>query len=181
MPGDTGPPGAGHEETRVANGSGTPVEIVDTIGVLHAHGLIDLEAVMTLRLVATWLKRVRRARGLSNASPDGLWEAIVSGQAGAKRWTAPITEPNRRTPGDQAWWRLVQIHNHFAELRQLDQLALVMRIAAGDHCPANRSELLELQVRTQQIAELMRRGKRRTRIGLHDSATSAAGKGNFSR
>jgi hypothetical protein len=141
----------------MAENSGAVVEIGNIAGTLHAHGLIDLDGLLTLRVVETWLGRVRRARGLSNASPGGLWEAIVSSQAGARKWTVPITDPNRRTAGDRAWWHLTQIRNHFAELHELDALALVITVAAGERRPTNRAELVALQAGLARIAVLLRR------------------------
>jgi hypothetical protein len=120
---------------RAANGGGSAVELVDISGILHAHGLVDIDQIMVLRMIEEWLRRVRIARGINPASPGGLWAAIVSGQRGSRKWTVPVTSPSRRTGGDMAWFRIVQLHNAFAAAHELDRLALLMNVAAGDRAP----------------------------------------------
>jgi hypothetical protein len=129
---DKGTPQMAKRKAVAANGSSGPIEV--------------------------WLGRVRRARGLSGSGPGGLWAQIVAGQRGG-RWVSPMIDAHRRTPGDMAWWRICQIHNHFAEVRQLETLALVMAVAAGDHRPADHVELVALHYGIHMVSELIRRGR----------------------
>ena len=155
---DKGTPQMAKRKAVAANGSSGPVELIDGIAVLYAHHLIDLDGLMVLRTIEVWLGRVRRARGLSGSGPGGLWAQIVAGQRGG-RWVSPMIDAHRRTPGDMAWWRICQIHNHFAEVRQLETLALVMAVAAGDHRPADHVELVALHYGIHMVSELIRRGR----------------------
>jgi hypothetical protein len=151
---------------QAANGGPGSVELIDGIGILHAHGLVDLDGLMVLRALEVWLRRVRRARGLPDASPGGLWEAITSGQGATRKWTVPITDPNRRTAGDRAWRYLVRIRNAFAEVHQLETLALVMSVAAGDHRPSDHVELVALHHGVDMVRGLIRRGRRLSRCNI---------------
>jgi hypothetical protein len=79
---DKGSPEMVARKRQVAKGSPGPIELIDAVGVLRAHGLVDLDELMTLRLCENWIARVRQARGLTGVSPAGLWATIVSGQGG---------------------------------------------------------------------------------------------------
>ena len=55
-------------------------------------------------------------------------------------------------------FRLGQLYAHFAELGRLDQLALLMRVVAGE-APATSGSLADLRVELRAAAELQRRGR----------------------
>ena len=162
-PEDLGSPELIKRKARVANGSAVPVELVDTAGILLAHHLIETEELLILRLVASWLHQVRVAFGLPAGSPGGLWAAITTGQRGGG-WAATLSATSKGG-GDRALFRLAELYAHFAGLAQLDRLALVMRIAAGETAPANRRTLGELCTGLQVVANLQRHGRARHSSG----------------
>jgi hypothetical protein len=155
-PADLGSPELIARKARAANGSGAAVELVDVVGILNAHDLLDTELTLIAWLLADWLRQVRRAFHLSQASPNALWAAIASGTS-AGQWV-----PAANTPGaDRALFRLASLYEYFAELDQLAQLSLVMGIVEGTVWPATRRDLLELRTGLQAIASLQRRGRGR--------------------
>jgi hypothetical protein len=163
---DEGSPELVARKKIASNGSGAAVELVDYAAILLAHHLIDQEQHVMLATVATWLDRVRQTRDLSSTSVGGLWGAILSGQGGARKWTVPITSPDRRTGGDMAWFRVCQIRNGFAQLRQLELLDIVMRVAAGEVMPRNRADLVQLHRGIGLVAEVLRHSRRSPRPRL---------------
>jgi hypothetical protein len=100
---------------------------------------------------------VHAAFGIPAASPSALWSAITTGQR-VGQW-APLA--SNRSGGDRALFRLAELYEHFAELGQLDRLALVMQIAAGEARPTNAHALAELQAGLQTIMALQRCGRQR--------------------
>jgi hypothetical protein len=125
-PDDLGSPELLARKAKVANGAAAPVELIDVVGVLAAHGLLEPELTLIARLLAAWLRQVQRAFHLSQASPTALWAALTSGQR-AGQWV-----PLSNTPGcDRALLRLAELYEHFGQLGQLPQLALVMRVVEG--------------------------------------------------
>jgi hypothetical protein len=160
---DEGSPELVARKRIAANGSGAAVELTDYPAILLAHHLIDVEQHMMLATVATWLDRIRRARELSSTSVGGLWGAILSGQGGARKWSVPITDRRSRTAGDLAWFRVCQIRNGFAQLRQLELLDIVMRVAAGEVMPHNRADLVQLHRGIALVVEILRHARRSPR------------------
>jgi hypothetical protein len=158
-PEDLGSPELIKRKARVANGSAVPVELVDTAGILLAHHLIEPEELLILRLVASWLRQLRVAFGLPAGSPGGLWAAITTGQRGGG-WAATLSAISKGG-GDRALFRLAELYEHFAELGQLERLALVMQIAAGEARPTNAHALAELRAGLQTVMALQRRGRQR--------------------
>jgi len=156
---DLGSPQLIKRKARVANGSAVPVELVDTAGILLAHHLIEPEELLLLRLVASWLHQVHVAFGLPAGSPGGLWAAITTGQRGGG-WAATLL-PTSKGGGDRALFRLAELYAHFAELGQLERLALVMQIADGEVRPTNAHALAELRAGLQTVMALQRRGRQR--------------------
>jgi hypothetical protein len=105
-PVDEGSPELVARKKIAANGSGAVVELTDHVGILTAHGLVDVDGLMTLRTVAIWFDRVRVGHGLHDgAGTAGLWAQIVSGARGG-RMTAPITAKAERTRADRSWARI---------------------------------------------------------------------------
>ena len=143
-------------KARAGNGVAPPVELVDVAGVLFAHELIDPGELATLWQLAGWLHQLALACGLKSAGVGGLWGALLSGQRGGRSWLAPDA---RRSGGDVAARRLAELHEFFGRLGQLEGLALIMAVAAGERRPGDRAELFELRGGLQVIAEMQRRGR----------------------
>jgi hypothetical protein len=151
---DHGSPELQRRKLTVANGSPVPVELVDISGILLAHSLITPEEMVVLRLLADWLRQLRRGLGLSQASPGGLWAAITSRTAiGSAAMPAPFG-------GDRALFRLIELHAHFDALGRPELLALVMRVAAAETAPANARTLDLVREGLRIIGDLIRRGRR---------------------
>jgi hypothetical protein len=108
---DLGSPELVIRKARVANGSGEAVELVDVVGILNAHDLLDTELTLIARLLASWLRMVQRAFGLPAGSPAGLWAVLTSGQR-AGQW-APLANVSGV---DRALFRLAEVHEYFGEL-----------------------------------------------------------------
>jgi hypothetical protein len=53
-------------------------------------------------------------------------------------------------------FRLIELHRHFARLRQLEVLALVMRVASGEAHPETAADLAELRAGLAIIADMQR-------------------------
>jgi hypothetical protein len=157
-PDDHGSPELAARKRRVANGSAEPVELRDVSGILCAHHLIEAEELATLRLLAQWLRALALAHHIGQAPPGGLWSALTSG-AGFTGWFVPPAGSARGA--DRAAFRLAELFQHFAELRALDQLALVLRVALAEGYPADQEALAELRAGVRIIMELQRRGRRR--------------------
>jgi hypothetical protein len=145
-------------KARVANGSAEAVELRDVPGILAAHDLITAEELTQLRELGVWLRALARAYRIGQASPGGLWDALTSG-AGFTGWFAPPATDGSKSPADRAAVRLAELFQHFAELRV--QLALVLRVASAEGCPADTAALAELRAGLRIIMELQRRGRRR--------------------
>ena len=121
-PVDTGTPQLVQLKRIAANGSGQPVELTDAAGILAAHHALDNEQLMTIRLIANWLDQVHRGRGASLAGVGALWTALLSGQRGG-RVVTPVIDAGRRTPADQAWWRLCGLFNFLGSPHDLFKTA----------------------------------------------------------
>jgi hypothetical protein len=133
------------------------------LGALTGNGLLDVDEQIALRLVETWLLRARRARSLrANASSQGLWEALLSGQGLVRGWPDFGRDPARRTLGDAAWWRLTQLHDHFARYRAGARFALVCRVAGGEAGPADPAELAALKAGLAMVGEYLRTSRPRS-------------------
>jgi hypothetical protein len=118
--------------------------------------LITPEEMVVLRLLSDWLRQVRRGLGLNSqgASPAGLWAAITSRTAlGAAAMPAPFGV-------DRALFRLMELHAHFRDLGALEELGLIMRVAAAENAPGNARTLALLRETLRIIGELIRRGRR---------------------
>jgi hypothetical protein len=152
-PPDLGSPELIRRKIRVANGSAVPVELVDVAGVLAANELIVDEELVALRMLADWLRRLRVALQLRQASPGGLWAAITSGAGiGTIAMSVPVG-------GDRALLRLGELFAHFTAIDQLEVLRLVIRIAGHEAHPANAFELARLRYGIQLVMHLQRRGR----------------------
>jgi hypothetical protein len=114
---------------------------------------------VTVRLLAGWLRQVRVAFGLPAASPGGLWAAILAGQRGGRLIPFGISN-HQASGGDSPLFRLVELHQHFDGRQRGPQLSLVMGVAAGERRPGDMAELLELHQGLRDIRELQRRGWR---------------------
>jgi hypothetical protein len=156
---DLGSPELFYRKTRVANGSPVPVELVDIGGILAANELIVDEELVTLRMVADWLSRAAVAFSLPQASPGGLWSALLS-QAGRTGgwWTSQFGGGNVRGT-TLALFRLGELFDHFAAIDQLPALQLVIRIAGNEAHPENAFELARLRHGLQLVRRLQRRGR----------------------
>jgi hypothetical protein len=157
---DPGTPQLVARKAHVANGWASAVELTDVPQILRANELIVDEELVQLRILGGWLKQAAVAFKLRQASPSGLWSAILSGQAGGScGWLTPLSASDRREGGDRAMFRLGELYTHFTELDRLDLLSLVMRIAAAEAYPENAFELAELRRGLQIIMHLQRRGR----------------------
>ena len=152
---DLGSPELVKRKRRAANGSGEPVELRDVPGILCAHGLIEPEELTILRLLAAWLRALALAYHVPQGGPGGLWAAILDG-TGRPGWFVPPAGSARGAVA--ATFRLAELFQHFAELRALDQLALVIRVALAEGYPADTAALAELRAGLRIILELQRRG-----------------------
>jgi len=90
--------------------------------------------------------------------------------AGLFRRPAALAAPTRQR---SAW---PSCFEHFAELRALDQLALVLRVAVAEGWPADAGALAELRAGLRIILELQRRGRgpRRRRVADRHPAGAEA-------
>jgi hypothetical protein len=160
-PVDEGSPELVARKKIAANGSGAVVELTDHVGILAAHGLVDVDGLMTLRTVAIWFDRVRVGHGLHDgAGTAGLWAQIVSGARGG-RMTAPITAKAERTRADRSWARICGLYNFFAAAKALDVLEMMMTVVAGERAPANRAELMQLHRAIGMVRDYLRSTGRR--------------------
>jgi hypothetical protein len=161
---DHGSPELVRRKVAVANGSAAPVELVDVVGVLFANELITDEELVVLRMLADWLRRLRVALGLRQASPGGLWVAITSGTGiGTIAMPTPVG-------GDRALFRLGEVFEHFTAIDQLELLLLIIRIASNEAAPENAFELARLRYGVQILMHLQRRGR-------HTARSAAAARG----
>ena len=152
---------------QAGNGSKMPIELIDPAGVLAAHGRIAIEGLATCRLIAAWLHQVRAARGLPQASPQGLWAALTSGQRAGRKWTATPASTGGHTPGDRAWREIVGLRNAFAAAHQLAQLDLVVAVAGAERMPAEE-EIAALVAGLAFAAEHIRTGRRKGRAAWRE-------------
>ena len=96
---------------------------------------------------------------MPQGGPGGLWAAILDG-TGRPGWFVPPAGGARGA--DAAGFRLAELYAHFRDLGALDQLALVLQIALAEGYPADQEALAELRAGVRIIAELQRRGRRRS-------------------
>jgi hypothetical protein len=146
---------------RAAAGERGDVEITDHIGILTANALIDVEELVTLRMIEAWIRLSRRTHVIGSMPVGGFWAAILSGQGG-RRWVPPAIGADRGA-GDHAWRRIWEIRDRFAAEGLLPALALVFKVAEGVAMPASRAELVLLKAALRVIAHLVSYGVRRRR------------------
>jgi hypothetical protein len=151
---DHGSPELAYRKTIVNNGSPVPVELIDVIGVLAANELIVDEELVALRLLADWLRQLRVAFNLRQASPGGLWAAITSGTG-----LGSVTMPGPSIGGDRALFRLAELFAHFTEIDQLELLRLIIRIAGNEAHPENVHQFARLRYGVQLVMNRQRRGR----------------------
>jgi hypothetical protein len=155
---DRGSPELVRRKIHVANGSPIAVELADVVDVLFANELIVDEELVALRLLADWLRQLRVALQLRQASPGGSWAAITSGtEIGAIAMTSPAVG------GDRALFRLGELFDYFTATGQLALLRLIIRVAGNEAHPENEFELARLYYGVQIVMQLQRRGRQASR------------------
>jgi hypothetical protein len=128
-------------------------------GMLRGRGVIDEAEAIVLQVVEVWIARARLGRTLRTTTIDGLWSALLSGQAGGK-WTPPVIAGDNRTGADHAWARLLQLRDHFAATGELAELGLVLRVAEGVGLPGP-AEMGAFQVGLHSVSRFLERRPRR--------------------
>ena len=139
-----------------------PGRITDLAGISAAHSLITAEELTTLRQPAYWSRQARVAFGCSN----GLTERVVGRHLSrvvcrVRGWLSSISASDRRTGGDRAAAKVAESYSHFGELRQLDRLGQVTRVAAGETAPRALAHSRSCAPGSWTIWALQRRGRGR--------------------
>ena len=122
---------------------------------------MDIDQLMVLRCIEEWLRRVAQACNLTaDGGVGGLWGAILSARAvpasGRCRSLRPIRAP-------RATWRgsgSVRSATASPILHELDQLDVLMNVAAGEAMPTSRPDLEELHRAIALTVTILRQGRR---------------------